>query len=95
MASGVEKVTLVSRRGAVQGSNPPGYYLTLVIGGLLIMTGQLTRSEALFYYFKLEEYIPESHLLRLIDKHIDFGFVREQRKGTRKRGSPSARVQKT
>jgi len=42
------------------------------------MMGQHARSEALFYYFTLEEYIPENHLLRLIDQHIDFSFVREQ-----------------
>jgi transposase len=49
-------------------------------GGLLIMMGQHARSEALFYYFRLEEYIPENHLLRLIDKHISFAFVRERLK---------------
>jgi len=54
------------------------YCQMLIHGGLLIMMGQHTRSEALFYYFKLEEYIPRNHLLRLVDKHIDFGFVREQ-----------------
>jgi transposase len=54
------------------------YYLILIPGGLLIMMGQHARSEALFYYFTLEEYIPQNHLLRLIDKHIDFSFVREQ-----------------
>ena len=47
-------------------------------GGLLIMMGQHTRAEALFYYFRLEDHIPESHLLRLIDKHISFAFVRER-----------------
>jgi len=41
------------------------------------MMGQHTRSESLFYYFRLEDQVPENHLLRLIDKHIDFGFVRE------------------
>ena len=44
------------------------------------MMGQHTRSESLFYYFRLEDQVPESHLLRLIDQHIDFGFVREQLK---------------
>jgi transposase len=38
------------------------------------------RSEALFYYFRLEDQVPENHLLRLIDKHISFEFVREQLK---------------
>ncbi len=42
------------------------------------MMGQHARSEALFYYFRLEDQIPENHLLRLIDKHISFSFVREQ-----------------
>jgi transposase len=49
-------------------------------GGLLIMMGQHARSEALFYYFRLEDHIPENHLLRLIDKHISFAFVRERLK---------------
>jgi transposase len=56
------------------------YYVILILGGLLIMMGQHARSEALFYYFKLEEYIPEDHLLRLIDKHISLAFVRERLK---------------
>jgi hypothetical protein len=30
------------------------------------MMGQHTRSEALFYYFRLEDQIPENHLLRLM-----------------------------
>ena len=55
------------------------YYVILILGGLLIMMGQHARSEALFYYFKLEEYIPENHVLRLIDKHISLAFVRERR----------------
>ena len=45
------------------------------------MMGQHARSESLFYYFKLDDYIPESHLLRRIDKHISFAFVREQLEG--------------
>src|ERR1700730_7351050 len=52
----------------------------LIIGGLLIMMGQHDRSEALFYYFRLEDQVPETHLLRLIDKHISFEFVRRQLK---------------
>lgn len=44
------------------------------------MMGQHARSESLFYYFRLEDQVPENHLLRLIDKHIDLGFVREQLK---------------
>ena len=51
-----------------------------IFGGLLIMMGHHARSEALFYYFRLEDQVPENHLLRLIDKHISFEFVRQQLK---------------
>ncbi len=44
------------------------------------MMGQHDRSEALFYYFRLEHQVPETHLLRLIEKHISFAFVRERLK---------------
>ena len=44
------------------------------------MMGQHDRSESLFYYFRLEDQVPENHLLRLIDKHISFAFVRERLK---------------
>jgi len=40
------------------------------------MMGHHARSEALFYYFCLEDQVPENHLLRLIDQHISFEFVR-------------------
>ena len=33
------------------------------------MMGHHSRGEGLFYYFRLEEKVPENHLLRLIDKH--------------------------
>jgi transposase len=52
----------------------------LILGGLLIMMGQHDRSEALFYYFRLEDQVPENHLLQLIDKHVSFEFVRAQLK---------------
>src|ERR1700686_1267378 len=51
-----------------------------ILGGVLIMMGQHSRSEALFYYFRLEDQVPENHLLRLIEKHISFAFVREKLK---------------
>jgi transposase len=44
------------------------------------MMGHKARSEALFYYFRLEDQVPENHLLRLIAKHISFEFVRKQLK---------------
>ena len=42
------------------------------------MMGQHDRSEALFYYFRLEDQVPENHLLRLIDRYVSFSFVRER-----------------
>src|SRR6266436_330759 len=53
-----------------------------ILGGLLIMMGQHDRSEALFHYFRLEDQVPETHLLRLIEKHISFAFVRERLKAS-------------
>ena len=34
----------------------------------------------MFYYFRLEQQIPSDHLLRMIDGHVDFSFVREELK---------------
>jgi len=64
--------------------------LILIVGGLLTMMGQHDRSEALFYYFRLEDQVPENHLLRLIEKHISFEFVRERlRNSYSETGRPS------
>jgi hypothetical protein len=49
-----------------------------ILGGLLLMMGQHDRSESLFYYFRIEDQVPENHLLRLIDRHVSFDFVREK-----------------
>jgi hypothetical protein len=46
------------------------YCVIFIRGGLLIMMGQHARSESLFYYFKLDDYVPKNHLLRLIDEHV-------------------------
>jgi hypothetical protein len=54
---------------------PPNLCWMLTLGGLLILMGQHDRSQALFYYFRLEDQVPETHLLRLIEKHISFAFV--------------------
>jgi hypothetical protein len=35
-----------------------------IVGGLTLMMGQRARSESLFYYFRLEDQVPENHLLR-------------------------------
>ena len=54
------------------------------------MMGHHSRGEALFYYFRLEDLVSEHHLLRLIDKHINFGFVRERLKDSySENGRPS------
>ena len=56
-------------------------FRTFTLGGCqLVMMGHHTRSESLFYYFRLEDHVPEDHLLRLIDKHVDLGFVRDRLK---------------
>jgi transposase len=68
----------------------PMLCLIPIVGGLLIMMGQHDRSEALFYYFRLEDQVPENHLLRLIEKHISFEFVRERlRNSYSETGRPS------
>lgn len=40
------------------------------------MLGESQRKEPMFYYVRMEEMIPENHLLRLVDKHIDLSFIR-------------------
>ena len=42
------------------------------------MMGQQPRTAPLFYYFRLEDQTPEQHLLRQIDRYVDFSFVRER-----------------
>jgi transposase len=44
----------------------------------------------LFYYLRLEDQVPENHLLRLIEKHISFAFVRARlRESYSETGRPS------
>ena len=60
------------------------------LGGLLLMMGHHSRSESLFYYFRLEDQVPENHLLRLIDRHVNLEFVRDEVEGLLQRnGRPS------
>jgi hypothetical protein len=60
------------------------------LGGWLIMMGQHSRSESLFYYFRIEDQVPENHLLRLLDRH----FVREKLQDSYSdTGRPSPRTQ--
>jgi transposase len=44
------------------------------------MMGHHSRSEALFYYVRLEDQVPENHLLRLIDRQVNLEFIRAQLK---------------
>jgi len=40
------------------------------------LLGEKQRSEPMFYYVKVEDLIPEGHLLKLVDRHIDCTFMR-------------------
>src|SRR5438477_190370 len=74
----------------LEGKFLPMFCWIAIFGGLLIMMGQHSRSEALFYYFRLEDQVPENHLLRLIEKHISLEFVRERLKDSySENGRPS------
>jgi len=54
--------------------------LLTTLGGLLLMMGHHSRSESLFYYFRIEDQVPENHLLRLVDRYVSFDFVRTKLK---------------
>lgn len=54
------------------------------------MMGEKPRSEPLFYYFRLEDQIPKHHLLKRLDRYVDFSFVQERLKDAYSRmGRPS------
>jgi transposase len=40
------------------------------------MLGEQTREEPLFYFLRVDELIPPDHILRLIDRYVDFAFIR-------------------
>lgn len=42
------------------------------------LLGENQRKEPMFYYVRIEDMIPADHLLRLVDKHVSFNFVRER-----------------
>jgi transposase len=46
----------------------------------LCMMGQQCRSESLFYYFRIEDHVPENHLLRAVDRYVSLDFIREKLK---------------
>ncbi|MCF6445022.1 hypothetical protein L1065_09740 [Nereida sp. MMG024] len=40
------------------------------------MMGQVKHQEQLFYRLRLEDYVPEDHLLRHVDRFVDFSALR-------------------
>ncbi len=44
------------------------------------MMGKKTKQSPLFYYMNIADMIPEDHILRLINKYIDFSFIRKRTK---------------
>jgi transposase len=42
------------------------------------LLGEKQRHEPMFYYVRMEDMVPEDHLLRLVDQYIDLGFIREK-----------------
>ena len=42
------------------------------------LLGEQQKQEAMFHYIRMEDMVPENHLLRLVDKYIDFSFIREK-----------------
>src|SRR5437763_15165481 len=49
-----------------------------ILGGWLLMMGQHDRSASLFYYFRIEDLVPQDHSLRFIDRYVSFDAVREK-----------------
>jgi len=42
----------------------------------VVVIGEKKKEEKFFYYLRPEELIPEDHILRLIDRYVDFSFIR-------------------
>jgi transposase len=42
------------------------------------LIGENKKQEPMFHYIRLEDMVPENHMLRLVDKYIDFSFIREK-----------------
>jgi len=39
------------------------------------MLGKKRRQQSIFYFFRIEDFIPKDHILKLINRHIDFSFI--------------------
>lgn len=44
------------------------------------MLGLKRKSDTCYHYFFMDELIPDDHILKLIDKHVDFSFIRKKTK---------------
>ena len=40
--------------------------------------GKKSRREPMFYYVRMDQIVLKNHLLRLVDRHIDFSFIRDK-----------------
>ena len=43
-----------------------------------MITNDKEKSTPMFHYFQIEDLVPEDHILRLIDKAVDFSFIRQE-----------------
>lgn len=44
----------------------------------VVVLGEKTRQEPMFYYVRLDDMIPQDHLLRMIHRYVDFGSIKER-----------------
>ncbi len=42
------------------------------------MIGKNEETEDMFHYFRMHELVPDNHILKLIDRHVDLSFVRDR-----------------
>ena len=42
------------------------------------MLGKRNPQQPLFYYFNMADMIPQNRILRLINKYVDFSFIRSK-----------------
>jgi len=42
------------------------------------MLGKKNPQTPLFYYFNISEMVPKNHILRLINKYVDFSLIRDK-----------------
>ena len=44
------------------------------------MLGKKDAREEIFHYFRMRDLVPDDHIQKLIDRHVDFSFIREKAK---------------